>query len=106
MAGTRQATCLAWARRVSDCHPNPVRTALDRRLTVQGVRSALGTAQSRLGAARKAGDKASAEILSRVVSGCEDELRDRLAVIVARGIVQESQGAERQARDLITQMTS
>ena len=105
MAGTRQATCLAWARRVSDCHPNPVRTALDR-LTVQGVRSALGTAQSRLGAARKAGDKASAEILSRVVSGCEDELRDRLAVIVARGIVQESQGAERQARDLITQMTS
>jgi hypothetical protein len=46
------------------------------------------------------------EILSRVVSGCEDELRDRLAVIVARDVVRESADAEKQAKALVQQMIS
>jgi uncharacterized protein YciW len=84
------------------CQPDPVRTVLDR-LSLEQVQSALGSAQHRLQAARKTGDSDSAEILSRVVSSFEDEVRGRLAVIVARGIVRESQEAERQAREPLNQ---
>jgi hypothetical protein len=76
------------------------------RLSVRAVESALGTAQGRLQGARKAGDTPLAEILSRVVSGFEDELRDRLAVILARDVVTESGKADRQARELLDQMIS
>ena len=85
------------------CQPDPLREVLGR-LSLDQVRSALGTAENRLLAARRDKDPASAEILTRVVSSISDELRDRLAVIVARGIVQESQDAERSARQLIDQM--
>ena len=63
-------------------------------------------AQSRLEAAGKAGDKQLAEILSRVVSGCEDELQDRLTAIMTRSIVNDSTAADRQARELLNQMTT
>jgi hypothetical protein len=88
---------------VCDCQPNPVRAVLDR-LSLEQVQSALETAVSRREVARKARDIQLAEILGRVVSGCEDELQDRLAVILARGIVKESGEAERQAKAMLGQV--
>jgi hypothetical protein len=103
VAATHLALSPAWAQLVCDCHPNPVRTALDR-LSLEQAQAALQTARSRLEAARKAGDSVSEGIFTRVVNGFEDELSDRAAVLVARAIVDESRKRDQQARDLITQM--
>jgi hypothetical protein len=90
---------------VCDCQPNPVRDLLGK-LSIGQVQSARDTALSRALSARSTGDSRQADVFAKVAEGCAQELEDRVLTIMTRDVVRASQEADRQARDLITQMTS
>lgn len=88
-----------------DCQPNPVRDVLSKS-GIGTVESCRDTALSRSEKARKAGDMVSAEMFAKVAQEASRELEGRLLVIAARECLREAGEAGRQARELITQMTS
>lgn len=85
------------------CEKSPVRTVLAR-WSVRQIESALAVAREREANTRQVKDVRSREIFARLVADIESELNDRLAVIATRDILKESQEADRQSRQLITQM--
>ena len=87
------------------CEPSPVRKVLEK-FSVRQVESARGTALERESNARKAGDKASAAIFQRIAHDCSAELEDRLLTIATRDVLRESGDVDRQARDLLRQMST
>jgi hypothetical protein len=86
------------------CDVSPVRKVLER-FPMSAVESARETALERSANARWAGDKANADLFRKVADECSQELGDRLLTVAARSVVDEGQKADRQARELIGQMS-
>lgn len=84
------------------CVSNPVRDALGKATTGQ-IESALNTAQT---LCRDADDPHIADLYQQIVDGMSDELKARYLTVMTRDVLRASQEATREAKALLTQMTS